>query len=312
MLVINANNQQDTTNYMLAEPWYPDLNSILMFGSPTKVATSGASWVNWSAGWITWGPSIFNTLETAWTDRINYFCPKINKEALYSWNQLRNPITNLSAYTYMPDVWYVWTATALGWYPKKLSIQYNIAVKGLMAWQIVWEKIIVPLYIGNLTKWGTDATLWYFTDTDYYWYNATYWPVFVKFWLYNPTDGKRDITTVKLNVLNGQSNTSYSENIQYVSLSWTSDTKSMNCILWNQPAMWTYRFYWTYSGSWIATKDDDILIAQVNANLCYRIPSSGNAANCQMSMWIFAGWTNNNSMRDIYWFRPFQVSIRDA
>lgn len=31
MLVINANNNQDTTNYMLADPQYPDVNQILMW-----------------------------------------------------------------------------------------------------------------------------------------------------------------------------------------------------------------------------------------------------------------------------------------
>lgn len=31
MLVINANNQQDTTNFMLHDPQYPDTNQILMY-----------------------------------------------------------------------------------------------------------------------------------------------------------------------------------------------------------------------------------------------------------------------------------------
>lgn len=133
MLVINANNQQDTTNCMLTDPQYPDVNQILMYWGPV----CQASWD--SAGWRV---PTFPILKTIWTTNINYFCPKIYRQGLLEWNFSRVDYRSVA-----PDIWRItWGSTSgLAESNGIWLYEYIIAVNWLKAGQIIWEHIIAPI-----------------------------------------------------------------------------------------------------------------------------------------------------------------------
>lgn len=278
MLVINSNNQQDTTNYMLADPWYPDVESILMRWWPEVVFYRTISWNSSITGqWINDSPVI----DTIGTEPINFYCPKFYKSWLRQWNTIRTPYTYTNSMDIMPWFWCVINSS---WNPYKFTISgdtwYRIAVKWLKSWQIIGEHIFAPLlFYSNYYDWLT-------------------WSVSITFWLLHSDWTKTQIYSSPL---------SYAWWAPYQSwkLVWTTAPWTVWWIY--STSLWTLKYDWV----WQVAQDWDILYADVIMTwMEQRYWSSNN-------WWIWVSWllywqTNNNNLRDINWFRPFQVSIRNS
>lgn len=279
MLVINANNQQDTTNYMLADPWYPDTDSILMWGWPDVVRFRSINWgASITGDWINDSPVI----DTIGTEPINYYCPKFYKSWLRQWQIIKTTYTFTNPAEILPSFWCFVISSGN---PYALTISgdtwYRIAVKWLKAGQIVWEKIFAPL-------------LFYTSIPSY----ALDWTVSITFWLLHSDWTKTQICS---------SQCSYAW--------WTAPFSSWKLISAIQSWLWWYYVtsLWTltYNWTWQTAQDNDILYADVIINWMSTRYWNNN------SWWVGVAWilywqTNNNNLWDLNWFRPFQVSIRDA
>lgn len=315
MLVINANNQQNTTNYMLADPWYPDIDSILMYGCPNTWLDNIVNIDNDEE--IT--PNDITVVDIIWgTYPINMYCPKINREALFSWQSIRTSITTLSAYNeYYPDLWFInklerKTVNNANHY--RFQYWYNIAVKWLQAWQVVGEKIYAPLLLGvNNTSNNINFCGLY--------YNLESWTNFYS----------DNIATVTFKLLHSDgTTTTIASVIPYIlshnlstlagtisnSTAITSDGTEFNGSVYSNTTasqFWYIRLEGRYDWTWQTAQAWDMLVAEVRINGAFSSRNSGaTTASYYYSGWVYGGWANNNSMRDVYWFRPFQVSIRDS
>lgn len=314
MLVINANNQLNTTNYMLAEPWYPDLNSILIYGCPDAKLDNVArvDGGNNSGGTVEITPNDITVVDmVAWTYPINMYSPKVNKEALYSWNSIRTKTFWASDYReFYCDYWYIGRnvkGTTSANYYKSFKIWYNIAVKWLSSWQIVGEKIYAPM----LLCWRpSDASYWVFWSTDANWVNPN--PVQITFKLLHTDWTTTTITTIDLQEI-WDTTQAFSFDSSVGGYVWGALS---NCRCFTQYSatadLSQARFEGRYDGTWQTAQDWDYLVAEVRLNMYWAPLRSWATQNHTFKFGIYWGWANNNSMRDIYWFRPFQVSIRDA
>lgn len=229
MLVINANNQQDTTNFMLADPQYPDLNQILMRGWPRRVYTM------WNATATT--AVSFATIDTvAWTN-IHFYCPKINKYQLWL---VQSPATSEWAdrSDVMPDIWVIrvagwsWQATCT----ISSNIIYNIAVSWLPGWKIIGENIYVPYLFHTSTNW----------DIVWTWMS-------VKFSLLHKDWTSTEITTVNLSRQGGTATTNMCNNV------WWAITTAC----W----IWSYNWTWQTSVEWdVLCATVTINVSQIKVN----------------------------------------------
>lgn len=265
MLVINSNNQQDTTNFMLADPQYPDVNQILMRGWP--------KWVYSATGNVTMTVS-FPVLETINGIDIHHFCQKIYKYNLWLINSSRTHEWYTTVAEVQPDIWlcgqlwwsWNYTVTVSGWH-----IIYTIAVSWLKEWHIVWENIFAPLLFFNWQNMANNWIVWTGVSVD--------------FKLLHKDGTNTNITTISLSR-------------QW----WTASADICNTRFTNvyNTAYW----FWSYHWQWQETQNDDILIATVDMSI---------TSFMQALQWCSCGLLHsgaNPNMRDLYGFRPFQVSIR--
>lgn len=290
MLVINANNQQDTTNYMLAEPWYPDTDSILMWGGPHKVRYITGS-VTVTGDWINDSPII----DTIGTEPINFYCPKFYKSWLRQWNYNRTSLNTNKNWRNIPvDFWVlgVTTSNANIWCTITWTTWYRIAVKWLQAWQVIWEKIYAPImFVG----WCGDNRYQYISGS-----------LTITFWLLHSDWTKTVITTITPTRVGGNFKTSASWRLL------SNDDVNLNVVF--ADSMLTAIWAGSYEGVGATASDWDILYADV---ILWNNPRFWQQCNSSY-IWLASQsgicyWgTNNNNPWDLNWFRPFQVSIRDS
>lgn len=317
MFVINANDPKNTTNYMLADPWYPDLDSILMWGCPMADFSSLISIV-WgtAANPFIFTPSDIAVVDTVNTYPINMYCPRINKESLYSWNSVRTPLWWITDYRqYRPDIWLrdknLKSTSSTNKTTQKFQFWYNIAVKWLTAWQVVWEKIYTPIMLW----WQYSVNTSYLWNS--YWYvgyssDAAYYanPIEINFKLLHQDWTTTSIATTVPTRLFGLYRTDTDPLTVQISSDWATSSMSIETI-WASISNSTFgftAFEWSYDWTWQVAQAWDMLVAEIRLNLALKTGGTNSDNNC--AVWVYWGWTNNNNMRDVYWFRPFQVSIR--
>ena len=277
MLVINANNNQDTTNYMLADPQYPDVNQILMRWWPwyNEIYTISSD--------ETLSSYNVPVIDTIGTTAINYYCPKIYKQWLLQWN--RKTTDRLTASWYiLPDLWYM-LQKSNAWYKLLVNdgvFKYTIAVKWLKSWQIVWENIIAPLW----------RVSWPHNSINY----TSKWTFHIEFALLH---SDWTITTIASGDMIKLS--SWDSNI--LTDYWSNQVS----------AFWLHIF--NYSWTWQTAQDGDALIATVSLNKASwdsSVVINATQSATQTFQWIIYWNAFNMNIRDPNWFRPFQVSIRDS
>lgn len=206
MLVINANNQQDTTNFMLNDPQYPDTNQILMYWGP--VAQGNGTYANLRV------PTL-PILDTVGSTNINYFCPRIYKQWLLQWNFARTDFTNVKV-----DLWRVspsWgssgTLTNGIW-----SFDYIIAVNWLKSWQVIWEHIMAPLCFLSTNVDITFASAGDMMQLDFFLLHT-------------------DWTTTSIATLNNPIKTSWY---------WSLHTSTEWIVYWGTYTIFTFKYDWTW------------------------------------------------------------------
>lgn len=276
MLVINSNNQQDTTNYMLWWNQYPDVNQILMRWWPwyNEIYTISSD--------TTLSSYNVPVIETIWSTPINYYCPKIYKQWLLQWN--RKTTDRLVASWYiLPDLWYM-LQKSNAWYKLLVNdgvFKYTIAVKWLKSWQIVWENIIAPL-------WRVSRP---YNSTNY----TSKWKFHIEFALLHS-----DWTTTTIASGDMTKLSSWDSNI--LTDYWSNQVS----------AFWLHIF--NYIWTWQTAQDGDILIATVSLNKASwdsSVVIDATQPATQTFQWIIYWNAFNMNMRDPNGFRPFQVSIRE-
>ena len=277
MLVINSNNQQNTTNFMLWWNQYPDVNQILMRWWP--------SWYN--PYQITNNTNVTTysvpVVETIWSTQINYYCPRIYSQWLLQWNRERTNRIISTGWYIMPDLWFLLFTSSSSYYLNVTSwvFKYTIAVKWLKSWQIVWENIVAPIW----------RVSWYAQSSTY----TSKWILHIEFALLHS-----DWTTTSI----------ASGDLTKMSL-WDSDKLTD---YWSNQisAFWLHIF--NYSWTWQTAQDGDILIATVSL---INAPGGTTAqiynweASKTIPQWIIYWSAFNMNIRDPNGFRPFQVSIRE-
>ena len=277
MLVINANNQQDTTNYMLAEPWYPDIDSILMRGGPQRI--DSLSWSSGSSTGDMWGLTWQVVVDTIGTEPINYYCPKFYKQGLLQWNVTKTKIKYTDVQDYLVDYWFFSNPSSSNYEITLSNYCYRIAVKWLQAWQVIGEKIFAYLMFMLWTSNGNARVY------------LTAQPT-IEFWLLHTDGTKTVIATISPSYVGGT----------------RPNTDTTQYIIW--PSVWqnmyiTALMVGSYNGTWQTAQNGDILYATVDISWIKRRPGIWMVG---LSFW----GTNNISPWDLDWFRPFQVSIRDS
>lgn len=280
MLVINANNQQDTTNYMLTDQGYPDLDSILMRGGPQLVKQIiGNTTETWQ------GINDSPVIDTIGTEPINFYCPKFYKSGLRQGNISRTSfyLDGSNWFNIPIDFWSRTTANSSYYYQVTGDTGYRIAVKWLWQGQIVGEKIYAPLMFVHAHIWPSS---WYIQGT-----------LSITFWLLHSDGTKTTIATITPTRVGGTEPYDSS----YLLKSGT----------WQYQAIITALRAGSYNGTWQTAQDGDILYADVIIS-GLKIMAQSSSTNVWMGGGICFWGTNNNSIWDLNWFRPFQVSIRDS
>lgn len=328
MLVINANNTQDITNSFLWIWWYPDLNSILMRGCPNYTITPTSSkGRNFGGAYsrIYW-PDDIQIVKTVWTYKINMFSHRANKQMLYSWQSFQTPAIASDNLQYLPDFWFfhsqAWTNINTWNIFQKLELWYNLAVEWLKAGQVVWEKIYAPFVMWwNLASVNTFIFDPYKTTQGSIWWIEKYYAsdlVDVTFKLLHTDWTTTTIASIPLLPKYNYWQTLSTQNLnayfsQVTPYAWTVNVNNWTvyrlCSRNNDWRISKYCFEWSYDWAWQVAQDGDILVAEVRTHLARLIYSVWATKD---TFGIFWWWSNNNNMRDFYWFRPFQVSIRDA
>lgn len=275
MLVINSNNQQDTINYMLTDPWYPDIDSILMRGWPQidKYITANTT-VTWQ--WI----NDSTIIDTIWTEPINFYCPKLYKSGLRQWNLLRSTMKLSSWFDIPIDFGARIISTSAISYTVSGDTWYRIAIKWLSQWQVIWEKIYAPI-------------MFVCSHNNVAYIQGT---LTITFGLLHSDWTKTTIATITPS-----------------RVWWTDGYVSWNLLKswsWNYPdVLSTSIRAWNYDWTWQTAQNGDILFADVIINWM-KIYSQSSSTYMWQWCGICFGWTNNNSIWDWNGFRPFQVSIR--
>lgn len=278
MLVINANNQQNTTNYMLADPWYPDLDSILMRGGPQRIQkiVIGSNSVTVDMGWLEWQAVV----DTIGTEPINYYCPKFYKQGLLWGKVTKTPIYYTNTTDYLIDYWINWQPSSTNYELTTNNYKYRIAVKWLQNWQIIWEKIFAPLLFSIA---GINASWRIYNSVNFG----------IEFWLLHADWTKTVIA-----------------NIVPTYITWTQENTDTTTYIVGQTTTQgmynTALMVGTYNWVWQTAQNGDILYATVDLSGIKWRPWTN------WRVGIFFWGTNNVSPWDLDWFRPFQVSIRDS
>lgn len=278
MLVINSNNQQNTTNFMLWWNQYPDVNQILMRWWPSCMPIYT---ISWTTNVTTYSVPV---VETIWSTPINYYCPKIYSQWLLQWNRKKTDRMFSTGWYIRPDLWFLFQTSNVAAYYLRVTdwiMKYTVAVKWLKSWQIIWENIIAPIW---RVAWITGASNY-----------ASQWIFHIEFDLLHT-----DWTTT--NIAGG--------NLTKMT-SWDSDKFTD---YWSNAVSTFWIHIFNYSWTWQTAQDGDILIATVSV---LKAPWQSYVniynweANKIVPQWIIYWNAFNMNIRDPNGFRPFQVSIRE-
>jgi len=298
MLVINANNQQNVTNYMLSDPWYPDFDAILMWWWPICYKSIPYSTTQSSPWVFEQTPDNLPIIETIWTRKINHYCERYYKEQMFSSHKSKTPKSPATNETYTPDMWFCLLPSQSANPYIRMKVEYNIAVKWLKSWQIVWEKIYAPMMFW-MWKTYNNPWLWMYHKQNAASYNA---PKII-FLLVHSDWTETTIATL------------YPEARFCDNSIWTSTFNVAMPVSSTPFTLWVAFLDAKHSWQWVVAQDGDILVANVsyavNNNAITQILSAIESWKI-ITFWQYYWEPWNLPSSDLCWFKPFQVSIRDA